>query len=239
MNAHDGKGGDDEKNKRIRAIKAEGLSPIVRVVAAGLSEDQALLVEKTLIWKLGKQLLNIASGSFSANFRPQNTLHKHLPKFDFQNGIYYVNVGEGSHRLWEDCRKYGFMSAGQGANWRNQILGLQAGDIIVAYLKDHGYVGVARVIASAVPINQFALNKKPLSSYSLRCTNMYDNCHDAELSEYLVRVGWIKEVSKENAYWKPNAGLFTTALIRASLANQDKTLRFIEKSFKLDFAKLG
>lgn len=239
MHAHDGKEGDDEKNKRIRAIKAEGLSPIVRVIAAGLSEDQALLVEKTLIWKLGKQLLNIATGSFSSNFRPQNTLHKHLPKFDFQNGIYYVNVGEGSHRLWEDCRKYGFMSAGQGANWRNQILGLQAGDVIVAFLKAHGYVGVARVTASAVPINHFTLKNKPLSSYPLLCGNMYDNCHDSELSEYLVRVEWIKAVSRENAYWTPNAGLYATPLIRASLANQDNTLRFIEKSFKVDFAKLG
>ena len=41
---------DSEKSKRIKAIKKEGLEPIIRVIARGLSEHDALLVEKTLLW---------------------------------------------------------------------------------------------------------------------------------------------------------------------------------------------
>ena len=89
---------DSEKVARINAIRKEGLDPIVRTIAAGLTEQEALLIETTLIWKLGKNLTNLASGHFVSLFRPHNTLHKELPSFDFQNGIYLVNVGEGPTR---------------------------------------------------------------------------------------------------------------------------------------------
>jgi hypothetical protein len=51
---------DSEKVKRIKAIKKEGLEPIIKVIANGLTEKEALLVEKTLIWKLGRNLTNLS-----------------------------------------------------------------------------------------------------------------------------------------------------------------------------------
>jgi len=48
----------------------------------GLTEDQALLVEKTLLHKLGKSLTNISSGHYADKFRPHDTLHIELPGFD-------------------------------------------------------------------------------------------------------------------------------------------------------------
>ena len=93
--AHLGDQSDSEKAKRIADIHKEGQTPIVRVIAQGLSESEALLVEKTLLWKLGKWTTNIASGHFADKFRPHNTLHKELSGFDYRNGIYYYNVGEG------------------------------------------------------------------------------------------------------------------------------------------------
>src|SRR5258706_16447336 len=42
--------GPSEKAERIAAIRKEGLEPIVRVIAKGLSAAEALLVETTLIW---------------------------------------------------------------------------------------------------------------------------------------------------------------------------------------------
>jgi hypothetical protein len=33
------------------------------------------------------------------------------------SGFYFVNVGEGEHRNWDDCRQYGFLSAGQGEKY--------------------------------------------------------------------------------------------------------------------------
>lgn len=118
--AHLTDAGTSKKAERIKQIKHEGLEPIIRVIASGLTEENALLVEKTLIWKLGKTLTNDSPGHFADNFRPENTLHKEVHGFDYENDCYYVNVGEGSHRSWDDCRKYGFLSAGgEKARWRN------------------------------------------------------------------------------------------------------------------------
>src|SRR3989338_1226278 len=132
---------DSEKAKRIADIQKEGLLPIVRVIARGLSKAEALLVEKALLWKLGKWTTNIATGHFADKFRPHNTLHKELSNFDFQNSIYYYNIGEGPHRNWDDYIQFGFISAGQGTRWRDAMLGFNEGDIFVAYLKRLGFVG--------------------------------------------------------------------------------------------------
>ena len=45
---------DNEKAKRIAEIRKHGLEPLIRVIARGLSQDEVLLIEKTLLWKLGK-----------------------------------------------------------------------------------------------------------------------------------------------------------------------------------------
>src|SRR3989344_1485883 len=135
---------DTEKTKIIKAIQKEGLEPIIKVVAKGLSESEAFLIEKTLIWKLGKNLTNISSGHFADKFRPHNSFHLNLNCFDFENGIFYVNVGEGETRAWEDCRNFGFLTAGQGSKWSDPLKTLNAGDIVVAYLKQKGYVGIGK-----------------------------------------------------------------------------------------------
>jgi len=146
--AHLSENSDSEKSKQIKSIQKEGLEPVIRVIARNLSEHDALLVEKTLLWKLGKQLTNISSGHYSSNFRPHDSLHKKLSGFDYQNGFYYFNVGEGETRCWDDCRKFGFISAGQGAQWRDQMLNFEVGDVIAAYLKGRGYVGIGRVTSA-------------------------------------------------------------------------------------------
>jgi hypothetical protein len=227
---------DTDKARRIREIEKAGLAPIIRVIASKLTEHEAFLIEKTLIWKLGKQLTNKSSGHFSEKFRPHNSYHRLIPGFDFQNGIYYVNVGQGIHRSWIDCRKYGFLSAGNGPGRRDQIIGLQPGDIVVAFLKRAGYVGVGRVSRSAVPVNQFQHNGRALKTYPLACQGMHEHEHDPDLSEYVVAVEWIKSVASDNAAWQPNANLFANQLVRASLANQKPTLEFVEREFGVDFA---
>ena len=46
--------------------------------------------------------------------RPPESLHQDLPGFDTETAAYFVNVGEGPTRSWEDCRKYKFLAAGGG-----------------------------------------------------------------------------------------------------------------------------
>jgi hypothetical protein len=57
------------------------------------------------------------------------------------SGLWYVNVGDGPHRSWDDMRRYGFFSAGGGEKYTGPLLHLQPGARIVAYQKGAGYVG--------------------------------------------------------------------------------------------------
>jgi len=228
---------DTEKTKRINLIKKAGLKPIIKVIAKDLTEEQAFLIEKTLIWKLGKNLTNKSSGHFADKFRPHDTLHLDLAHFDFENGLYYVNVGEGKHRCWEDCKKYGFLSAGQHPKFSDPIKTLVEGDIVVAYLKRHGYVGIGKVLEKAVRVNDFKVNGKLLNTYNLKQINIYENSDNLN-SEFLVKIEWIRAVDKKNAKWKSKSGLFTSQLIKASLQTQLKTRDFLENEFKIDFSEL-
>ena len=228
---------DTEKIKIIREIKKEGLEPIIKVIANGLSEKEALLIKKTLIWKLGKTLTNKSSGHYAENFRPHNKLHLNLSGFDFENGLYYVNVGEGDQRCWEDCKKYGFLSAGQHPKWSDPLKTLEIGDVVVAYLKNYGYVGVGQVSQKTVRVDDFMVNQRPLKDYSLQQPNIFENSESLN-SEFLVGIDWIKAVYKEKAIWKRKHNLFTTELIKASLDNQAHTLYFIEKEFGLKFNEI-
>lgn len=228
---------DTDKTKIIKAIQKEGLEPIIKVIAKGLTESEAFLIEKTLIWKLGKNLTNISSGHFADKFRPHNSFHFNLNGFDFENGIFYVNVGECKHRAWEDCRKFGFLSAGQGKQWSDAIKLLNQGDIVVAYLKRKGYVGIGKVIEKARPVCDFRFKGEPLKKQKLVNPNIFKNA-DNENSEYLVKIQWIKSFFANEAKWENKAGLFTTRQIRASLEKQIKTIEFLERKFDVDFQKI-
>lgn len=233
-NAHLKSNDDSEKTRIIKEIQKEGLNPIIKVIARNLTEKEALLIEKTLIWKLGKNLTNISSGHFASKFRPHNKYHLNLSGFDYQNGVFYVNVGDGVHRSWIDCKKYGFLSAGQEEKWSNPLKTLNQGDIIVAYLKGHGYVGIGKLLKEAVPVIDFKIDNKPLKDFSLHTPNIFENS-DNEKTESLIKIEWIVAVDREAAKWKKNSKLFTTQLIKASLDNQPNTLRFIEKEFDVNF----
>lgn len=229
---------DTDKTKRINAIKNAGKEPIIKVIAKGLTKNEAFLVEKTLIWKLGKTLTNQSSGHFAEKFRPHDTFHLDLPHFDFKNAIYYVNVGEGDHRCWEDCKKYGFLSAGQDKKWSDQIRALEKGDIVAAYLKGYGYVGIGRVKEKAVRVNDFKIDDLKLNRDQLEVPNIYENW-DNEKSEFLVKIEWIKTVGKKEAKKaKKKEGIYSTTHIRASLHGQPDTIKYLEKEFEVNFSNL-
>jgi uncharacterized protein len=222
---------DSAKAKRIADIKREGLSPIIRVIARNLTESEAFLIEKTLLWKLGKWTTNISSGHFADKFRPHNTLHKELSEFDFQNGLYYYNVGEGPHRIWEDYIEFGFISTGQGTRWRDAMLGFNPGDVFAAYLKMRGFVGIGRIKRKAQMIRDARIGGKPLLDLPLRCKKMNDHSDSSDLSEYVCIVDWLKTASREEAKWRSTPKLYTTTHVRASLDGQPETVAFLEEQF--------
>jgi len=228
---------DSAKAKRIAQIIKEGLQPIIRVIAANLTEEEAHLIETTLLWKLGKFTTNIAAGSFSKRFRPHNTMHLELSDFDFHNGLYYYNVGECHRRHWDDYIKYCFISAGGGIRYRDPIVGFQPGDIFVAYLKRHGFVGVGRIKEKARMIREVRIGNKRLLDLELNCKGMTEDSDSKEDSEYVALVEWLKTCSRKEAKWRSKPKLYTTTWVRASLDGQPETVKFIEESFDIDIRK--
>ena len=230
--------GDSEKTKIIKEIRRKGFEPIIKVIARGLTEEQALIVEKTLIWKLGRNLTNKSSGHFSNNFRPHNTFHKDLFNYDFETGVYCINIGEGEHRSWEDSLKYGFISAGQDwEKWGKRICSLRPDDIVCAYLSGYGYVGIARVIDSAVEANSFKYKGKSLSNYPLRTPKILQVKNDIKDGEFIMKVDWIATAKKEDRI-AGDLSAWRSRSMLGSLENQPKTLKILEKSFKVSFSKL-
>jgi uncharacterized protein len=228
---------DSEKAIRIKAIHKAGLTPIIKVISTNLTESEAFLIEKTLIWKLGRTLTNISGGHFADKFRPHDTLHEDLAGFDYKNGVYYVNVGEGNHRCWEDCMQFSFLSAGQHKKYSDPIRTLEPGDIVIAYLKGCGFVGVGKVEKKAIRISDFRHNGKSLNDLPLKIKNMFNNSGN-EKSEFILKVKWLKAFERKDAKWVKKSDLFTTRQIKASLQSQKKTLDFINKEFDMDIITL-
>jgi hypothetical protein len=145
--------------------------------------------------------------------------------------IYYVNVGEGPSRNWDDCRKFGFLAAGGGPKWSKQLEKLQVGDRVIAYLKGYGYVGIGTVTQSSTPSSKFMVNgtaikELPLINDTIRSVKRFSTKN----GEYLIGVEWEVAVPREKAAWKANAGLYTTPLVCASLQNQPVTVDFVVNS---------
>lgn len=227
-----------EKSDIIKNIRKEGLEPIIKVLCQNLTEQQAKLVEKTIIWMNYDSLSNVSTGNFSNNFRPDNTLHKEVRGFDFETGIYYVNVGEGDHRDWDDCRKYGFLCAGGDPKWSDPLKRLVKDDIVVAYLKGKGYVGIGKITTPAKKAIEFETKDgQKLIEFKdeLVQPNIFENSNDNELAQYVVGVEWIDKRDKNHAVWLKGKKLFTSQLVVASLLNQRFTLDFLENNFEVKF----
>jgi hypothetical protein len=235
--AHLNDDGGSEKSKIIADISKAGLEPIIRVVAKDLTEDQALLVEKTLIWKIGKNLSNISTGAFSNNFRPNKTLYKELYGFDFKNGIYFFNCGDnGSNgRYLEDFYEFNFITAGGGKKYSDAIRSFVPGDIACVYRSRTGYVGICKILSDAAPVGEFEVNGVALSKLSTEGKYTRDD-GDSKNSEYMCHVEWLTEKNSKSALWK--AGLYAKQQVKASLQNQEATLLAISDHFKINLADL-
>ncbi|MDG0810617.1 endonuclease NucS domain-containing protein [Cohnella rhizosphaerae] len=118
---------------------------------------------------------------------------------------FYVSLGDGPFRSWEDCRKYGYISAGQGRWYSNTLSQLNPGSRIFACIPKTGYVGVGIVQDTVVPIKDFTVQIEgkptPLIEADLE-VRMDIDINDPDLCEYVVRVEWQKTVSKTQAYWE-------------------------------------
>ena len=151
-------------------------------------------------------------------------------KTDEWAGDWFVNVGECIYRTWDDCVKYGFMSAGQGTVYSNALKKLEMGSKIYAYISGHGYVGVGSVTSKAVPIKDFTvgLAHTPLLNLPLKAENPDENKDDPALSEWVIGVNWHQTVDKEDAL--RFVGAFANPQVVCKLRHR-KTLDFLQDGF--------
>jgi len=148
------------------------------------------------------------------------------------SGLYYVNVGDGEFRSWEDCAEYGFLSAGQGKKYSDPIKKLKVGDKVLAYLKGQGYVGYGEVVSTAVMAKDFkVIDGSYLFDNSLLQSNIKMSKDIPELADWTVGIKWIKTVSKENALRKK--GIFANQNIVCKLRDKE-TIEFLKEPFSIE-----
>lgn len=148
---------------------------------------------------------------------------------------WYVSLGVCELRTWEDCLKYEFVSAGQGKWYSNTLRLLPPGGRVFVCVPKSGYVGVGIVKETAIRVKDFMVEddgiEKPILEMPLTAPNMAKNSEDEELSEYLVRIEWVKTVPIEKAIWEK--GMFANQNSACKLRNKF-TLERLTQLFGLD-----
>lgn len=133
-------------------------------------------------------------------------------------GYWFMNTGDGSGegRSWEDCKQYGFMLAGGGEKWINDVRKLRVGDKVFAYLSRFGYVGVGEVVAEAVPFNDFtpAGQARKLKDLPLRAKVQTERMADPDRADWCAAVRWIRALDRDDAVLKNRSRRSTVERIK-------------------------
>lgn len=121
-------------------------------------------------------------------------------------GLWHFNTGVHEGRSWEDVRRYGFLSAGGGRKWRDEIEGLSIGDPVYAYINGTGYCGGGIVASSAMRVDLFKPRGETASLRDLPLQSEYwlKHADDDEIAEYVVGVDWNKTVPESDGLRVPH-----------------------------------
>jgi len=146
-------------------------------------------------------------------------------------GYWFINVGEGEYRNWDDNRKYNFISAGQGQKYSGPLKKLKIGDKIFAYMKGLGYVGYGEVTRETTPINEFEINGNKIINKPLKAPKATENSDDIDMSEWLVGIKWYKTFNRNNAQFFKH--IFANQNIVCKLRDQ-QTIEFLLDKFEVN-----
>lgn len=153
--------------------------------------------------------------------------------------LFFVNCGDGITRKWSDCRIHNFLSAGQMRNtpgfFSKQIKSLQVGDIVAAYFNGKGYVGLGRIIASAVCINEFKINGRSSTQADFsRGSNMFRSysINNNINAEFLASVEWFETVHQDEAKFMNPKPLRNVV---CSLNNQPEVRKKLQEMLNVRF----
>jgi hypothetical protein len=161
---------------------------------------------------------------------------RHQPVWNGRD--FYVSFGEGERRTWADAVRYSFISGG-GAKWYSQSLNaLEPGHRVFVHIPQKGFVGVGEVHETVKPVNEFLVDvdgqQLPILDAGVAASKMSDGADDAERSEYLVKVRWLKTLPVEQAIWEP--GMFANQNTACRLRGDkgEFTINRLTERFRLD-----
>lgn len=148
---------------------------------------------------------------------------------------FYISVGEGVTRSWDDMRQYGFVSGG-GGRWYSKTLDLLSpGKRVFACIPGTGYVGVGEVVDESRPVTEVEIEMngvaKPLLDLPLGAPKMGEFRDDPQKIEHVARVEWIHTLSRKEAIWE--TGMFANQNTVCRLRNRF-TLERLYDRFGLD-----
>lgn len=152
---------------------------------------------------------------------------------------FYVSVGEGPERTWEDCVRYGFISGGQGRWYSQSLNALEPGHRIFACIPKKGFVGVGTVVETVKSVTEFSVRDGDGRTISildanLKAPDIGRNKDNPDLAEYLVRVDWIKTVRAKEAIWE--TGMFANQNTACRLQGEkgEFTIRRLSEIFGVE-----
>jgi hypothetical protein len=148
------------------------------------------------------------------------------------SGYWFVNVGDGDHRDWDDCRKYGFLAAGYGSQYSDPLKKLKLGSKVFAYLRGEGYVGFGEVTQEAMMAKNFFPHgsKTRLFDLPLKQDGIKHHSKDAEMADYVVGIRWRKAFPREQP--KRFTGAFANQNVVCKLRDQ-RTIEFLKREFQV------
>jgi hypothetical protein len=144
------------------------------------------------------------------------------------SGFWYVNVGDGPTRSWEDGRKYGFIAAGDGAKYSEPLKKLEDGARVFAYQKGDGSVGYGLVTQAVQMAKDFRVAGRELLELPLEQPNLGHDSDDSEKAEYVVGVDWKRTFPPSEG--KTFTGAFANQNIVCKLRHPT-TIDFLKQQF--------
>lgn len=147
---------------------------------------------------------------------------------------WYISFG-GEERVWEDARKFGFVSGGGGKMWSQAMRSLPKDARIWVNVPPKRYVAVGRVLGPAARFEDATVRVDdkwtPLSTEKLRGSYPGDPATDDDNAEWIVPVQWIDARPLDEGFWEK--GMFASTHSACKL-RQEFTLQRLADHFGID-----
>lgn len=166
------------------------------------------------------------------------TKNKKGKRAEWNGRDWFVSFGAYSGgRVWEDGRKYGFVSAGGGAWYSRTLRDLPERARVNVCIPQQGYVAIGEVTGPAQRFDaaRVTVDGADVSLASQPLVGTYEHGTDGEietdeLAEWVVPVKWFTTAPTEQAYWEK--GMFANQNSACKL-RQEFTLERLAEHFKI------